>query len=326
MDLRLALYELAAEHRLDRERTRQLFGLAALNDEAPGAARWLPRGVAVLGAALGGLGVVLWIAANWDTLGRFGRFALLQGFVLVMCLGALWRPAARAPLGLLALLGIGALFAYFGQTYQTGSDPWQLFALWAVLSLPLCLAVRSDVTWAPWALVVMTAISLWVHAHTGHRWRVEPDDLGAHLAAWLAAAALTGALSPALRRYSGAGPWALRGAATLAIVMVTLTAIGGLFHRDVAPHYWLGLVLLAAAAAALALPRWFEIYVLSAVALGWNTLAVAGLARWLFDRPHHGDPIGSLLFLGVIAAGLLAGTVSGVMRLSRRHGSAGGAA
>ena len=81
MDLRLALYELAAEHRLDRERTRQLFGLAALNDEAPGAARWLPRGVAVLGAALGGLGVVLWIAANWDTLGRFGRFALLQGFV-----------------------------------------------------------------------------------------------------------------------------------------------------------------------------------------------------------------------------------------------------
>ena len=48
---------------------------------------------------------------------------------------------------------------------------------------------------------------------------------------------------------------------------------------------------------------WFEIYVLSAVALGWNTLAVAGLARWLFDRPHHGDPIGSLLFVGTYVFG-----------------------
>lgn len=326
MDLRLALYELAAEHRLDREQLRRLFGLAALNDEAPGATRWLPRGVAVLAAALGGLGIVLWIAANWDTLGRFGRFALLQAFVLVMCLGALWRPAARAPLGLLALLGTGALFAYFGQTYQTGADPWQLFALWAALTLPLCLAVRSDVLWAPWALVVMTGISLWVHAHTGHRWRVEPDDLRAHFIGWLAAVALTGALSPALRRPSGAGAWALRTAATLAVVMVTLTAIGGLFHKDVAPHYWLGLVLLVLAAAVLTLPRCFEVYVLSAVALGWNTLVVAGLARWLFDRPHHGDPIGSLLLIGLVAAGLLAGTVSGVMRLSRRHGNVGGEA
>ena len=41
------------------------------------------------------------------------------------------------PMGLLAMLGMGALFAYFGQTYQTGADPWQLFALWAALSLPL---------------------------------------------------------------------------------------------------------------------------------------------------------------------------------------------
>lgn len=326
MDLRLALYELAAEHRLDREGLQRLWRLAALDEQPPGAARWLPRGVAVLAAALGGLGIVLWIAANWDTLGRFGRFALLQVFVLVMCLGALWRPTARAPLGLLALLGTGALFAYFGQTYQTGADPWQLFALWAVLTLPLCLAVRSDVLWAPWALIVMTAVSLWVHAHTGHRWRVQPDDLQAHLMGWLAAAALAGALSPLLQRYTGAGPWALRTAATLAVVMVTSTALGGLFHRDIAPHYWLGLVLFALVAAVLALPRCFEVYVLSAVALGWNTLVVVGLVRWLFDRPQHSEPIGSLFLIGLVAAGLLATTVSGVMRLSRRAGLVGGAA
>ncbi|WP_428421506.1 DUF2157 domain-containing protein [Methylibium sp.] len=317
MDLRLALYELAAEHRLDARATDRLERLAGLHDEPAALARRLPLGVAVLAAGLAGLGLVCWIAANWGTLGRFGQFAVLEGGVLVPCLGALWRPAARVPLGLLALLAIGGLFAYFGQTYQTGADPWQLFALWAALALPLCLGVRSDVLWAPMALVAMTALSLWVQAHTGHRWRVEPDDLRVHLLGWLAALAVVAALSAALRRHTGAGPWALRTAVTLAVVIVTLTALGGLFSEHVAAHYALGLAVLAAMAAALARPGMFDVYGLSAVALGLNALLVAGLARLLFDHHRGGDPIGPLLLLGLVAAGLLAATVTGVLRLAR---------
>jgi uncharacterized membrane protein len=163
MNLRLGLYDVAVRHQLDAEAFRRLQAIAGLRDEPDAIARWLPRVVAVLAAALAGLGIILWIAANWDTLGRFGRFALLQGLVLAMGLGALLRPSARAPLALLAMLGIGGLFAYFGQTYQTGADPWQLFALWAALALPLCIAVKSDVLWAPWALVAMSGVSLWTY-------------------------------------------------------------------------------------------------------------------------------------------------------------------
>jgi uncharacterized membrane protein len=265
-----------------------------------------------------GLGLILWVAANWDTLGRFGRFALLDGFVLVMCLGAAWRPAARAPIGLLALLGIGAVFAEIGQTYQTGADPWQLFALWAALAVPLCLAARSDVLWAPWAVVGMTAISLWAQAHTGHVWRVEAQDLLVHAAGMSAALLLVGVLSAALRRYTGAGIWSARTATTLAVVMVTLTALAGLIFGNPAPHFWLGLLLLAVCAPVMALPRHFDIFGLSAAALGLNTLIVAGLARVLLEG-QHGDPIGSLLLLGLVAAGLLAGTVNVVLVLWRRH-------
>ena len=89
-------------------------------------------------------------------LGRRRGWLVLTQLALA---GALWRPALRAPLALLAFLGTGGLFAYFGQTYQTGADAWQLFALWGALALPLCLGARSDALWAPWALVVMTAIS-----------------------------------------------------------------------------------------------------------------------------------------------------------------------
>lgn len=316
MDLRLALYELTARYRLDSHASRQLHSLAGLHDEPAALARWLPRGVAVLAAALGGLGIVFWVAAHWESLGRMGRFALLQSVVLVMCVGASWRPAARAPLGLIALLSIGALLAFFGQTYQTGADPWQLFALWAALALPLALATRSDVLWVPWVLVAMAAAALWMQAHTGHRWRVEPQDLAVHLAAWGMGAAVAAALSPPMTPFTGAGTWSLRTALTLWVVMVTTSALGGLFHQHIAPHYGMALAVFALAAFALARPHHLEIYGLSAVALGLNVLIVAGLARLLFeDRPL--DTIGTLMILGLAAAALLAGTVSGILRLSR---------
>lgn len=319
MDLRLALYELAATHQLDAPAADRLYRLAGLQAEPTALRQWLPRGVAVLAAALLGLGLIFWVAANWGSLGRTGRFGLLQALVVVMALGAAWRPAARAPLALLALLGIGGLFAYFGQTYQTGADPWQLFALWAALALPLCLGVRSDVLWAPWAAVAVGAVSLWVHANTGHRWRVEAGDLPVHLLGWGLACALVLALSPLLRRYTGAGVWGFRTALTLAVVSITLTALGGLFHVPVALHYGLGLAVLAAAAWVMASPRAFDIYGLSAVALGLNGLLVAGMARWLFDQRQGSDLIGHLFLMGLVAAGLLSASVALILRLARRQ-------
>lgn len=317
MDLRLALYDLTARHGLDDARARRLRQLAGLDTEPASIATWLARGVAVLAAALLGLGVIFWIAANWESLGRFGRFALLQAVVAVACIGAILKAPARAPLGLGALLATGGLFAYFGQTYQTGADPWQLFALWAVLTLPLCLALRSDVAWAPWAMVAMTGISLWVHAHLGHVWAVRPGDLQVHGLGWIAALVLVAGLSEPARRFTGAGIWSLRTATTLTVVMVTITALAGLFSGTVTAHYGLGLLLLAVGAALLATGRFFDIYGLSAVALGLDTLLVCGLANALLDGGS--DVIGSLLVLGLVAAGVLAATVTGVLRITRFH-------
>jgi uncharacterized membrane protein len=320
MDLRLALYELAARHELDAARVKRLRHLAGIDDEPASLSVWLPRGVAILAAALGGFGLILWIAANWETFGRFGRFALLQGLIAAACVGALAKPRARAPLGLIALLGIGGLFAYFGQTYPSGADPWQLFALWAALALPLCLGVRSDVLWAPWALVAMTGISLWTYAHLDHRWDVSPDTLSVHLQAWCAALLLVAALSAPARRFTGAGEWSLRLALTLTVAMFTSTALGGLFSNEATAHYALSLALLAVAAGMLSSAKFFDIFGLSAIALGLNILLISGLGKLLFNV-HSSDFIGPLLLIGLAAAGLLAATVALILHLSRRHAS-----
>lgn len=325
MDLRPALHSLAAEHRLGAAERARLEHLAGLDAEPAGLNRTLPLGIAVLAAALLGLALIFWVAANWTSLGRFGRFALLQGVVVVMGAAALRPGRSRAPLALVAWLATGGLFAYFGQTYQTGADPWQLFALWAALTLPLGLALRTDVLWAPWALVAVAAISLWLHAHTGHSWRVQPQDLPVHLIGWAAAVALVVALGAPGRSFTGAGPWSLRTAATLAVVMITASALGGLFHQALAPHYLLGLVVLGLAAAAFVPRRNFDVFALSAVALGLNTLVVAGLARLLLDFSSRGDPIGRLLLIGLAAAGLLAASVSLILKLSRQRAGAGAA-
>ena len=318
MNMRHALYDWIGRYGLGRAQGDALFRLAGHDAEPQAVARHFWPAVAVLAGALAGFGILLWIAANWQDFGRLGRFALLQGAIAALCAGAVARSAWRAPLALAALLCIGGLFAYFGQTYQTGADPWQLFALWALLALPLCLGARSDVLWAPWALVAVVAVSLWIHAHIGHRWHVRPEDFGIYSIGWAACGVLVAALGAPLRRFSGAGPWAQRTAGALAVVMVTLTALGGLFASRIAPQYALGLAVLAAAALVLAQRRWFDVFLLSAVALALDSLVVGGLAHAMFRRT--GEAIGQLLIIGLVAAGLLALSVSAVTRLARRHG------
>ena len=58
MDLRLALYELAAEHRLEDDASRRLEALAGFHRQPESLSRWLPIGIAGLAAALGGLGLL----------------------------------------------------------------------------------------------------------------------------------------------------------------------------------------------------------------------------------------------------------------------------
>ncbi|KAB8065955.1 DUF2157 domain-containing protein [Janthinobacterium violaceinigrum] len=319
MDLRLAVYQLASDNALDAQQTRQLQEVAGFQREPARLAYWLPRGVAVLGAALLGMGLICWVAANWEELGRMGRFALLQGVFAAVCVGAFAVPKARVPLLLLALLAIGGLFAYFGQTYQTGADPWQLFALWAVLALPLCLAARSDVLWTPWMLVLATAAALWMQAQARHSWRIESEDIGIFVSGWLVVLAGCAFVSPLLARWTGAGNWALRLGLVLATILITGTAVSALFGSHIASPYWAGLGLLAVASVLLAKRQFFDVFGLSAVALGLNTLLVGGLTHVLFNGGGNGDGVGRLLMLGLFAAVLLALTVQGILWRSRKE-------
>ena len=78
MNRRLAIFDLAHRHGLEPERVRDLQALQERASDPRAEARALARGVAIAAAALIGLGIILWIAANWPALGRVAKFALLQ--------------------------------------------------------------------------------------------------------------------------------------------------------------------------------------------------------------------------------------------------------
>ena len=321
MNLRVAILALADKHNLSPDAGLRLKQLAALDAPPPSLLRYLPFGLAVLSAVLVGLGIVFWVAANWDALPRSLRFILLEAIVLATLVSA-WRfPVARVPLSLLGFIACGGLFAYFGQTYQTGADPWQLFALWAALTLPLCLGVRHDVLWVSWVIVALTATQLFFQVRTNGWWWSSEISLQSSLGSWVPALALALLFRFAPRAWvgvgegTGTGPWPVRLSMIYAIIGLVAMSVRSLFYIAGNGFYPISLLIVTALAFAFSRRGLFDIFVLSALGLGANVLAVCGLIQLLVGV--RSNEIAAVLLIGCVSAGMLAGTVKLILHLAR---------
>ena len=319
MDLRIAVYDLAARYGLDDQTARRLHALAGVDAEPKQLGRMTMSGIAVLGAFLTGLGIVFWIASNWSWLGRAGRFALLQGFFVVMCLGAAQLPRARPALGTLSFMTLGGLLAYFGQTYQTGADPWQLFATWSLLSLPLCFSARSDALWTAWCWVAMAGISLWLVASSDNRWGIHTRDTAVQLAGWGLSLATCALLSPLAVRATGAGKWSLRSAFPLAATIISVTGLDALFQLGIGTMYLSALAIVAAAAYVFSRPKLFDMFCLCCAGLILDVLII-GLLIIALDHATSRN----LVIWGLSAAGIMGGSVHVIVASARRARQNGG--
>ena len=136
--------------------------------ETPGGVEWrrfLSLALALLGTALMLAGVICFVAYNWDRIGRFGKFGLLMLGIAGATLLA-WRKLPRVS-GEVALCAaavlVGPLLAIYGQTYQTGADPYGLFLTWAAIILPWVIAARFAATWMlALALLELSLALYWV--------------------------------------------------------------------------------------------------------------------------------------------------------------------
>jgi uncharacterized membrane protein len=123
----------------------------------------LSLGLALLGGALVGAAIIYAVAFNWQAMGREVRLGLPIVFTAGLALGG--RALGFERLGglvclSLACLTTGAALLVHGQTYQTGADPWQLFAAWAAFITPWVVLARFAPLVVAWILLVNLAFGL----------------------------------------------------------------------------------------------------------------------------------------------------------------------
>jgi len=126
--------------------------------------RWINRLLLILGAALCLAGAVFFFAYNWAMMGAFLKFALIEA-ALAACLIGAWFAGIDRLSGKLLLLGAsvftGVFLAVYGQVYQTGADPWELFIGWALLIFGWVAISRFAAHWVMWLAILNTGIILY---------------------------------------------------------------------------------------------------------------------------------------------------------------------
>jgi uncharacterized membrane protein len=138
----------------------------SLADATPSRREWgtfLSAALLLLGMALVLAGAISFFAFNWESLGRYGKFALLEGAIaLAAVIGWKYRDGLVGRTALFAAsVLVGPLLGVFGQTYQTGADPWGLFAAWAVLILPWVVAACFTPLWLLALALIDVALALY---------------------------------------------------------------------------------------------------------------------------------------------------------------------
>lgn len=125
-------------------------------------ASFASRAALILGALLCMASVVFFVAHNWDGLSRWAKFGVLE-LGLIGFAGAAWsakKQLTRQIAMTLCAAMIGPLLAVYGQTYQTGADPYELFLTWALLAAPIAALARFMPLWAGVWVLLNVALSL----------------------------------------------------------------------------------------------------------------------------------------------------------------------
>lgn len=298
----------AGEGRLAAEDLPQALHIAGTLPSAAAWRRFLDGLALWLGALFLALAVIFFFAYNWSELGNFARFGIVE-LLLAAAVIASWRLGLEQMSGKAALLAatllVGALLALVGQTYQTGADPWELFAAWSLFVLPWVAIARFAPLWLLLLALVNLAVGLYYHAFAGifgmlfgkqTLWWTLAGVNSASLAAWELAAS-RGIPWMAER-------WVPRIMATAAACAITLLAAWGIVDRGSGGFAefcgysaWL--------AGAYAFYRHWR-HDLYAFALGVLSLVIVVAVFLGHSMLRGGETAGSFLFIGMAVLGLSA--------------------
>lgn len=292
---------------------------------------WWRRFISTVLMGLGSLlvlsGVIYFFAFNWAALHRFGKIGLLMLAIAASAVAA-WR-LGEGLAGQFALLFaavlVGPMLAVYGQAYQTGADPYELFIGWVLLILPWVALSRFGPLWL--LLLVLANVGICLYWEQVLDWH---GDTG-QAALMLTLAGLNG-LAWAVHEHFGyrnvawlQDRWLPRVLSVMTLSpLLVLSEWMTVEPRDTTHYHVLGLVgLVAAAGGSFALHRLVrsELFLLTAVAMCAMTVLTTLVGRFLFSGHDDLDWFLSFFFMGGFILGEVALTVWWLRSESRLRGT-----
>lgn len=260
-----------------------------------------------VGAIFLAASAIFFFAYNWQDMTRFAKFGLIEGLIVIALAFCAYlgldRLSGKAALFVVTLL-TGTLLALVGQTYQTGADTWELFAVWALAILPWVVLGRLGALWLFWIALLNFSITFYWMVFSGFfGFLFSPQDLLWWLFALNTAALCLWELA-ATRGIAWLNErWSVRVLAVASGCQITALAVWAVFefqHVGAAAVVVYALWLLVAYAV---YRRWRrDVFVLAGGVLSAIVFVTAFLSKLLLT---HSDA-GGFLFIGLAIIGMSA--------------------
>lgn len=163
------LQQWTAQQKLPQQQLNQALKLANVTPTPQHWFSFLDKLLLANGGGLLVIGVMFFFAFNWQQITRFHKFALIEALVLAsMAAYSRWFYKSSAKVFVLAAsVFVGVLLAFYGQTYQTGADTWQLFATWALLITPWAILAQFASLWLVWLILINLSLFLYYQVFHG---------------------------------------------------------------------------------------------------------------------------------------------------------------
>lgn len=262
-------------------------------------------------------GIVYFFAFNWEAIPLWLRLVGIHGMMVSAALFG-WRRGVEGVSGKAALLAACVLFAVgqavISQHYQTGADPWFLFTLCCLTTLPWTLLARFPAAWLIWLLSLSIAVATAWEQVLG----LETDERLALLLATTNGCAWAATNLEVARVRGLNGAWLPRVLASATIGLLLIPALINVFEATTAGLLaTLMLGVLGAALLVQASTRKADIFTLSMLAVAAIIWSTAGLSRVLFDFLDL-EAMGALVIGGLVVAEVTL-AAWGLRHLSRRQ-------
>ena len=154
---RNALLDLISVGRIKQENIEEVLTIANLKPTSYEFLVFLRTLLVWVGAISLIMSLLFFMAFNWGELGHFTKFMIVESIMLLSVLSYLFLDKfelLKKVSLMLSSISLGILLALIGQTYQTGADPWQLFAVWALFMTPWAVVASFSGLWILWILLI----------------------------------------------------------------------------------------------------------------------------------------------------------------------------